>query len=224
MTRTMTTHQVKILFLIICCCFVISFYPATGFSKEKPLPPACTSQCVTPFGKVLGVGLGNVPAYSNCNDKCVYLSPNTQAGSYTGIKWQCVEYARRWLLVNKGVVYGDVDIAADIWGLNYVTRVKDKAKLKMTTYTNGDVTLPELGDLLIYAKAYLKTGHVAVIVSVDQNAHTIDVAEENFKNTKWPDGYARRIPYVVHDGKFWLLDGYLLGWKHVTKQLVSTAQ
>lgn len=224
MTRTITLHQAKNLFLLVCSCFVISYYPATSYGKDKPLPAACTSKCVTPFGKVLGTGLGNVPAYSNCNDKCVYFSPNSQAGTYTGIKWQCVEYARRWLLVNKGVVYGDVDVAADIWGLDSVTRVKDKAKFKMETYTNGDDTLPEVGDLLIYAKAYLKTGHVAVIVGVDEDKHTIDVAEENFKNTKWPDGYARQIPYVEHDGKYWLLDGYLLGWKHVTKQLVTPSQ
>lgn len=217
-------HRLKPLFIISTLCLASVIFPLEAFSKEKPLPATCTTQCVTTFGKVLGIGLGNVPAYSNCNDKCVYFSPNTQAGTYTGIKWQCVEYARRWLLVNKGVVYGDVDIAADIWGLNYVTRVKDKVKLKMETSTNGDDTLPVVGDLLIYAKAYLKTGHVAVVVGIDEDKHTVDVAEENFKNTKWPDGYARRIPYIENNGKFWLLDGYLLGWKHVTKQLVSTSK
>ena len=215
MYRLKSFSFIAILFLFT------AIYPLTGISKEKPLPAACTTQCVTSFGKVLGIGLGNVPAYSNCNDKCVYFSPNHQAGTYTGIKWQCVEYARRWLLVNKGVVYGDVDIAADIWGLNYVTRVKDKVKLRMETSANGDDTLPEVGDLLIYAKAYLKTGHVAVVVGIDEDKKTVDVAEENFKNTKWPDGYARRIPYIERDGKFWLLDSYLLGWKHVTKQLLT---
>lgn len=202
---------------------LLSLYSPLSYSKDKPLPQACLTHCKTPFGEVLGRGPGNVPAYSNCNAGCVDPVPDKQAGTYTGIKWQCVEYARRWLLVNKGVVYGDVDIAADIWGLKYVTRLKDKAKLKMVNYPDGSTTKPRVGDLLIYAKAYLKTGHVAVISSVDTKGHTIRVLEQNFNNTKWPGDYARSIPYIVRHGHYWILDAYLLGWKHITKQLFVTA-
>lgn len=201
--------------------FLTAFSSSLSYSKDQPLSAACTTQCRTPYGEVLGVGLGNVPAYSNCNAACVVFSPNKLDGTYTGIKWQCVEYARRWLLANKGVVYGDVDIAADIWGLDTVTRVKDKVELKMKTYPNGSDQSFESGDLLIYAKAYLKTGHVAVISKVDPKSQTVQVIEQNFNNTKWPDGYARNIPYVNQEGKFWLLDAYLLGWKRVTTDPVK---
>ena len=214
--------RLKHIFFVTTICTFIALYPPTGYSKEQALPTACTTQCKAPYGEVLGVGLGDVPAYSNCNADCVVFSPNKKAGTYTGIKWQCVEYARRWLLVNKGVVYGDVDIAADIWGLDSVTRVKDKAKFKMSTYPNGNEKQPQVGDLLIYAKAYLKTGHVAVISHIDRKLYTVQVIEQNFNNTKWPDGYARSIPYVEHDKKYWLLDSYLLGWKRVTMQPVNT--
>lgn len=210
------------LFAIYVALFIASC-SSIDVDKSNVLPDACTSQCVAPYGEVLGVGLGNVPAYSNCNANCVVFSPNLATGTYTGIKWQCVEYARRWLLVNKGVVYGDVDIAADIWALDYVTRVKDKTKLMMSSYVNGNETKPEVGDLLIYAKAYLKTGHVAVVSKIDSESHTIQVVEQNFKNEKWPDGYARRIPYIEQDKKLWLLDSYLLGWKRVTDQPTNMA-
>jgi glutathionylspermidine amidase/synthetase len=129
-----------------------------------------------------------------------------------------VEYARRWLLLNKGVVYGDVDIAADIWTLNFVTRIKDKTKLKMSTFPNGNENQPRVGDLLIYAKAYLNTGHVAVISKIDPKSHTLQVIEQNYDNAKWANGYARSIPYIEQDHKFWVLDSYLLGWKRVTTQ------
>jgi len=214
-------RQLKNAFFITAISLCIAVYAPTGFSKEQSMPAACTTQCKSPYGEVLGVGLGNVPAYSNCNSDCVIFEPNKNEGTYTGIKWQCVEYARRWLLVNKGVVYGDVDIAADIWGLNVVTRVKDDAEFKMAAYPNGSEKPPEAGDLLIYAREYLKTGHVAVIASVDTKAHTIQVMEQNFNNTKWNNGYARSIPYVEHDHKFWILDSYLLGWKRVTDQMVK---
>ncbi|CAF4700398.1 unnamed protein product, partial [Rotaria magnacalcarata] len=31
------------------------------------------------------------------------------------MKWQCVEYARRWLLIRKGCMFGRVHAALDIW-------------------------------------------------------------------------------------------------------------
>lgn len=209
--------------ILIAASLLLSLYSPLSYSQDKPLPQACLTHCKTPFGEVLGRGVKNVPAYSNCNAACVYRVPNAKDGTYTGIKWQCVEYARRWLLVNKGVVYGDVDIAADIWGLQYVTRIKDKAKLKMVNYPNGSTTKPEVGDLLIYAKAYLQTGHAAVIATVDTKHHTIHVLEQNFNNTKWPGDYARSIPYIIRHKHYWVLDAYLLGWKHITKQLFVAA-
>jgi len=191
-----------------------------AFSADKPLPDACKTDCKSGYGVVLGMGLGKVPAYSNCSAACVVpvpnFYPNKKDGTYTGIKWQCVEYARRWLLINKGVVYGDVDIAADIWNLKFVTRIKDKAKLKFESYTNGDSNAPQIGDLLIYAKAYLKTGHVAVISNIDKKSQSIDVVEQNFNNTKWKGHIARSIPYVKRKNQVWILDPYIIGWKRAT--------
>ena len=200
--------------IVFLCSLLLS---NVGIAKEKPLPATCQANCSAPFGEVLGVGLGDVPAYSNCNSDCVFFSPNKKQGTYTGIKWQCVEYARRWLFRNKGVVYGDVDVAADIWALNQVTRIKDNKKFEMTSFPNGNEQAPQVGDLIIYAKAYLKTGHVAVISGIDDKLQQIKVIEQNYKNAKWPADYARKIPYTKQDGKYWLLDTYVLGWKRVAQ-------
>ena len=104
---------------------------ADAGDKVPQLPEACSTDCVSPYGEVLGTAAGGVPAYSNCSARCVVPAPNTLNGVYTGLKWQCVEYARRWLLVNRGEVYGDVDIAADIWQIPFVTRVSDGKKFRM---------------------------------------------------------------------------------------------
>jgi len=211
-------HKSKILtpklILFLCSLLIAGLVSA----KEKPLPAACQTNCTAPFGDVLGIGAGDVPAYSNCNADCVFFSPNKKQGTYTGIKWQCVEYARRWLFRNKGVVYGDVDIAADIWAINYVTRVKDDKKIDMITYPNGNEKAPQIGDLIVYAKAYLKTGHIAVISGIDNKTQQLKVIEQNYNNTKWPaDDYARKIPFIKQDNKYWVLDAYILGWKRVVK-------
>lgn len=203
--------------LLLWSCVATQLVPAQADTRSvKPVPEACTSHCVTPYGTVLGVAQGKVDAYSNCSSSCVIVEPNRYAGTYTGIKWQCVEFARRWLLINKGLVYGDVDVAADIWSrVTYLTRVADQKKIQLNAYPNGSTQAPRPGDLLIYAREYQNTGHVAVITSVDMAAQSIKVAEQNFANARWPGNYARVLDLVRRDGHYWILDAYLLGWKGV---------
>lgn len=195
----------------------IFFSPAYAEAPAaRPVPEACASHCVTPYGTVLGVAPGKVAAYSNCSAACVIVEPNRVAGTYTGIKWQCVEFARRWLLVNKGLVYGDVDVAADIWErITYLTRVADQTKVPLDAYPNGSTRPPRPGDLLVYAREYLHTGHVAVVSNVSTNSKIITIAEQNFNNKRWPGDYARKLALVNKDGHYWILDAYLLGWKSI---------
>lgn len=178
------------------------------------IPAACKSECTTPYGKVLGVTPSNVEAYSNCNSKCVIFEPNRTMGTYTGIKWQCVEYARRWLLVNTGMVYGDVDYAIDIWDkIQHYKRVSDEAKVPVASHLNGSKLKPQRGDLFIYAKAMFGTGHVAVVTRVDDKTGKIRLAEQNYLNQAWQGRHAREVSLVEKDGGWWVLDAYLIGWK-----------
>lgn len=184
--------------------------------QTELIPQSCQTDCVTSYGSILGTALGRVPAYSNCNADCVVFAPNTEKGVYTGIKWQCVEFARRWLLVNKGVVYGDVDVAADIWrNISVVKRVADGKEIPLQAHLNGSTQPPEIGDLLIYAKEFLNTGHVAVITALNFAEGTVEVAEQNFANRKWVGSYARKIELAQKNGKTWVLDPYVIGWKHI---------
>ncbi len=177
------------------------------------IPPQCLTDCESDYGVVLGVSPADIPAYSNCNAKCVVFEPNHHDDVYTGIKWQCVEYARRWLLQQKQVVFGDVDIAADIWALEQVTNPINKKTFTFESITNGALMLPKRGDLLIYSEEYLGTGHVAVVVSINEEQKSINVAEQNFENKLWEDKYARSIKYIINEDRIWLLDQFLVGWK-----------
>jgi glutathionylspermidine amidase/synthetase len=146
----------------------------------------------------------------------VVPEPNRLNGTYTGIKWQCVEFARRWLLDNQDAVFGDVDTASDIWGkIQSITRVSNGSELALESYLNGSANPPRAGDLLIYAQEYLGTGHVAVVTEVDLRTGIIEVAEQNFLNQPWLGDYSRRIVLVEKGGRYWVLDGYVLGWKRV---------
>jgi len=189
-----------------------------AFADVQSLPQACVQECVTTFGKVTGESPSGVTAYSNCKSECVNPEPNFKDGVYTGIKWQCVEYARRWLLTNKDVVYGDVDIAADIWDLQSVHSPDKDSTYPFVSILNGAENASlQRGDLLIYAAAFLGTGHVAVILAVDEAQQKVIVGEQNFANKIWQEKSAREVEYIIRDQQLWLLDPYLIGWKRVTK-------
>lgn len=180
------------------------------------IPKSCKVDCVSSYGKVLGVSKRGIKSYSNCSSKCVIFDPNKVNGTYTGIKWQCVEYARRWLLVNKGAVYGDVDIASDIWDkITFLTEIKTNKKIPLKSNLNGSKQPPKVGDMLIYARAFNKTGHVAIVVDVNDKQGSIEVAEQNYSNKIWGNNYARKIKLIKSNNEYWLLDKYLLGWKHI---------
>ena len=176
---------------------------------------ACYQECATQYGNIIGKTPKGIPAYSNCSNSCVIFEPSKYNGTYTGIKWQCVEFARRWLLINHGVVYGDVDYAIDIWDkIKFYTHVNSKKQIPVSSIINGSKQAPVIGDLLIYAKALLGTGHVAVITHIDKTNNKIMISEQNYKNDKWLTDSARTVNYVIKDDHFWIHDAYLIGWKH----------
>ena len=117
------------------------------------------------------------------------------------------------------MVYGDVDIAADIWSHDQVHTADQTEQYDFQTIVNGDhAHHVQKGDLLIYSKEFHGTGHVAVVLAVKPQQQVVQVGEQNYKNTPWHNGYAREIPYVMHQNQQWLLDPYLLGWKRVAKE------
>jgi hypothetical protein len=199
----------------------------SGFGTHKSVIIAesrgyeMTATRITLFSSLLSLVLLALPINNACGDsgqsKCVIFEPHNWQGTYTGIKWQCVEYARRWLLVHKGAVYGDVDIAADIWDkIDHLTHVASNRQIPLESHLNGSKQPPEIGDLLIYARAFHDTGHVAVVTDVDYENGVIEVGEQNYANEPWPEDYARRIEFIKKGDNYWLLDGYLLGWKHIS--------
>lgn len=193
--------------------------PAIAFApiSSPALPESCQTNCTTLYGKLLGTA-GKVPAYSNCKSSCVISTPNQEQGIYTGIKWQCVEFARRWLLINQGLIYGDVEVAADLWNkITVLTRVSDKKEFPLRAIVNGSPEPPQPGDLLIYSREFLGTGHVAVVSEVNLAQGIVQVVEQNFLNQPWSTNYARQLELIEKEQKYWLLDAYLLGWKRLIR-------
>ncbi|WGL61290.1 CHAP domain-containing protein [Pigmentibacter sp. JX0631] len=177
---------------------------------------SAVNKCVTPYGEKLGASNG-VSAYSNCRSECVKPIPNSfkkenEKDVYTGIKWQCVEYARRWWITQKNITFGSVDTANEIFDLTSAEDLKTGKKIKLIKTSNGETTIPKEGDLLIYKKSgkdeNLPYGHVAVIVNVNISEGYVDIAEANYNNSVWEEKekYSRRLALVAKDNKFVIYD------------------
>lgn len=178
-----------------------------------------------PFGTLLGYAPGGVAIYSsdyNSVNKAEY--PDDAAfrsyigHEYMGYKWQCVEFARRFLYLNYGVVFTDVGMAYEIFSLRILRHVVDEALLPLQAFANGGKKAPIAGSLLIWQEGgvFDRTGHVAIITEV--LADKIRIVEQNVIHTYLPVGqqWTRELPLSVIDGKHHLQDTFsdtiILGW------------
>ena len=173
----------------------------------------------------------NVIAYSNkynltkTSNICDYNYINSSFGDiFCGIKWQCVEYARRYLILTHNITFQSIDNAYQIFDLPYFTTLKHKKHVNIIKCLNGSKILPHIGSLLIWDKNYKKTGHVAIITSIYSDYITI--AEQNYDTHSWNGKpYSRKLK-IVGDNALALQsrfnDGYyiksdnILGWINFT--------
>ena len=180
------------------------------------------------FGHAIGTTLGGVVAYSSdyeSADKSQFPSRASYIsyhdGIYTGFKYQCVEFARRWLVATKGISFPDVGMAYEIFDLSAFERVSDHSPVLVTRHQNGGTTQPPMiGAVMLWKpEGYFRhTGHVAIVVGV--TAKTVEVAEQNVYDQEWPEGrhYSRSLPLdvnadsgsvFVHDNHH---DSFVMGW------------
>lgn len=53
------------------------------------------------YNEVLGIASTNIPAYSNGDDDYFSGEEHYFHGIFTRIRWQYVEYERRWIILRK---------------------------------------------------------------------------------------------------------------------------
>ncbi|EQC31857.1 hypothetical protein SDRG_10641 [Saprolegnia diclina VS20] len=205
------------------------FYDATSMHKATLLLVFLLGLVMAvpaPFGSLLGVTHGNTSVFS-CDhppeDNPNYHPPGTDEsnGTYTGLRWQCVELARRYLFINRNLLFASVDGAVDIFNLTTITDVGNNVSVPFVPHAQGSATPPVRGSLLIYKDVgkYAPWGHVAVVVDVE-SSH-IDIAEQNVEDSVWPpgQGYSRRLNVTRSSSSFTVGKYYrddneevVLGW------------
>lgn len=194
-----------------------------------------TTGCDAPFGTLLGYAPGGVAIYSsnyssldqqNFPDDMHFRS---YIGSeYMGHKWQCVEFARRFLFLNYGMVFTDVGMAYEIFSLRFLRQVVNDNLLPLQAVANGSTRAPVVGGLLIWQKGgeFKRTGHVAVITQLLKDK--VRIAEQNVLHHVLPAGqqWTRELPLHIENGHYTLQDTFsdttILGWMIQTDNALGT--
>lgn len=178
------------------------------------------------FNTLLGYAPGDVPVYSSdyasADDDAF---PNRRAyrsyvdGIFMGYKWQCVEFARRWLYLNKGCIFDNIPMAYDIFYLRTLRSLKDNALLPLRSFRNGCRRHPEPGCMLIWEEGgeFEETGHVAIVTEVFSDR--IRIVEQNVHHHVWNEGqhYSRELlAHIDAGGGYHIACSYdaaaILGW------------
>lgn len=192
--------------------FLVLFFIHQAYGQSQ--------SCNSDFGIPLGQSNG-VIAYSNCNEnfqssKKHYIEmAQLEKKIYTGLRWESVEYARRWLITNRGMTFPKVESAYQLWNLKFFKYVNPKKTIPVIHYSNKLSRIaPKVGDLLIYNKQLISNGHVAIVVGVTNDS--IMLAEQNYFNLLWEGlNYSRRLDLRrTNLGNYWIVDNYIEGWIH----------
>ncbi|EHF5014386.1 CHAP domain-containing protein, partial [Enterobacter hormaechei] len=184
-----------------------------------------------PFGTLLGYAPGGVAIYSSNYGS---LDPRHYpedaefrsyiGNEYMGHKWQCVEFARRFLFLNHGFVFTDVGMAWEIFSLRFLRQVVNDNILPLQAFANGSKRAPQAGALLIWQKGgeFQETGHVAVITQLLDDR--VRIAEQNVIHSPLPMGqqWTRELRLSVENGCYTLHDTFsdteILGWMIQTEE------
>lgn len=178
----------------------------TSAAAAEPTVVLHGLQGVTPHG---------TPAFSNQNDETFTAEVSKSGHFATGFRWQCVEFARRWLWDAKGLILPSIPMAAHIFYLGYVHDPALNRDVPTKSTRNGTTEPPVADSLIIYAQDSENfVGHVGVIVEATETY--IRVADQNRFFHHWEGKtYSKEFPVEKRaDGTYWIIDAEArpLGW------------
>jgi len=134
-------------------------------------------------------------------------------GYNLGIKYQCVEFIKRYYYLRFGHKMPDtMGNAKDF----YNPKINDgelNPQRGLTQYQNGSLSKPQPDDIVIFSPSLLNPyGHVAIIANVYPN--TLQIVQQN----PGPFSSSRAsFPLINHAGQWFIDGGQVLGWLRMPK-------
>ncbi|AUI88791.1 CHAP domain-containing protein [Vibrio azureus] len=160
-------------------------------------------------------------ALDSFNDVSVYYNGGvnhvlernlTDDGYNLGLKYQCVEFVKRYYYkyLNHKMpdTYGH---AKDFFNLDLADGDLNKQR-NLIQYENGSLSSPKVSDILVYKSTITNPyGHVAIVSKVDLSEGYIEVIQQN------PGPFSQsRERYLLEskNGKWVVKNERILGWLH----------
>ncbi len=160
------------------------------------------NKCSPKAGGEIGVEIDSykgVEVYNNGKDYVKdYGKSYSKDGYYYGLKWQCVEYIKRFYYDAKGHKMPDVFGHAKDFFDEKVMQGEINKKRNLLQYRNGDNTKPQIDDLIVFTDTHY--GHVAIITKVTDTE--IEIIQQNiYENPR------DRLRLTLKDGKYFVGGG-----------------
>lgn len=185
-----------------------------------------------PFGTILGF-IETIPVYScNYNNiNSIYFFNSYIPGKiinfdhyninniYYGVKYQCVELIRRWLIHRYNLTFPNINTAYDMFDLSYLINIYTNEQVKWISVNNCSNIKPIIGSIIIWDKKgiFKQTGHLAIIINIIDNY--IYIVEQNNENIKWSvkSPWSRKLLLTFNNNIYTIHDKneYILGWKKI---------
>jgi glutathionylspermidine amidase/synthetase len=101
-------------------------------------------------------------------------------GLFYGVKYECVEFIRRYYIHVYGITFKEIDNAIDLFRIPHGTDIHTKHRIPFQAIRNASNLVPNKDDVIIWKQEgpYQKTGHVAIVVEV-LSPHLVRIVEQN---------------------------------------------
>lgn len=188
----------RVLLFVVCCTAVavcaVYFTSGSLFSNREPGTPVDS--------------LNGVVVYYNGNVGNVW-GRNTAADGYNiGLKYQCVEFAKRYYYeyLHHKMPY-DRGHAKDFFRTGLADGVVNSER-NLRQYTNGSKSKPQPDDMIVFGgTVFNRYGHIAIISSVSDSE--IEIIQQN----PGPSAESRVVYPLLFRNKRWTVDNdRVLGW------------
>ena len=129
-----------------------------------------------------------VPSFKYYNDNDKRDRYNYIYNIKTGIKWECIEFIRRYFMIKYRLTFELVDNVYDMVNLKYFINIDTLKPFFLNFYPRNSNFTPKVDDLVLFY--YKNTGHIAII---SNTSNIIEICEQNW-NKNWESSkYSRKI-------------------------------
>lgn len=99
---------------------------------------------------------------------------------YTGIRWQCVEFVRRYFILVYGLTFSDIKNVYEMMTLHYFYNIYNNKPIKVIFFREMIDNIPKKDDIIFIKKNNQdRTGHVGIVCHYDDEKENVYIVDQN---------------------------------------------